>query len=721
MNKSKNNTEGMNRKSNAGILGMLFILLIISCVMQFMPAKYSVSFTTVSATEGTVSGSGSYSKDAEVTVTATPASGYEFAGWYDGETPVSNNKVYIFKMPKKNLVLTAKFNLGILTYSLTAVPDTEGQGSVSGTGSFAEGTIVVLNAIPAEGYEFIAWLDNDGIEISTDSAYTFKMPAFALNLTAKFDWVVVYGVDKRIFKIKEDGTFNYILDDNPNSITKYVSMYEGTYTIENKKFFPTVNYWITTVYTLGVKVSSTYSTDFPYNIKELIVSNTNMFIDPFEPVLAKKSGPALLEDEMVWGASKHTDGTYYAGIIDKTELKTDLEAVFGVKTFENNTLKDVTSSVSVNLEDINDGGYINYGTAGTYIVPITYNGNNYDVKVLIKSDEIPVAKSLVNITSIGTYSIVNMQPHFTFLKSIKQGTTAEELQNSVTIGSAALSDGTYMAFYLTQLPGHPDFILELDSSEIGFNKATFKIYIPQGTKLNVTTNGINWSEVEALTDLTCNLKLHVHEDEETPLYTGINSIVTPDTNAYNNYQYIPLPKNFDLETLQVKTGKSDDSYELIPLSDSRVTYECDSSIPGIQRLIVNFEDFTATFVCYFYDEAHNPIVKYEFPRLISGYDEYTDGFRSYGIIVNDGTENYLGNTILTGKKMDGSTVEIPLTASMFPEDFDFDAVEFSTVNLSTLQTFMFTGTGITFYKLNAIEITIDGYVFTSSYYVCFIQ
>ena len=66
---------------------------------------------TVSATEG---GTAAANKNTcpegeEVTVTATAAEGYLFAGWYENEEAVATEPVYSFVMPARNVVLQARF------------------------------------------------------------------------------------------------------------------------------------------------------------------------------------------------------------------------------------------------------------------------------------------------------------------------------------------------------------------------------------------------------------------------------------------------------------------------------------------------------------------------------------------------------------------------------------------------------------------------------------
>jgi len=59
-------------------------------------------------------------------------------------------------------------------------------GTVTGEGSYEEGTEVTLKAIPAEGYVFVNWTDGED-EVSTENSYTFIMSAEAVELLANFE------------------------------------------------------------------------------------------------------------------------------------------------------------------------------------------------------------------------------------------------------------------------------------------------------------------------------------------------------------------------------------------------------------------------------------------------------------------------------------------------------------------------------------------------------
>ena len=71
--------------------------------------KNNLSVTSSDESMGSVSVSGEGYTDEEITVTATPAEGYAFKGWYRGETLVSRANLYTFTMPSNDLSLEARF------------------------------------------------------------------------------------------------------------------------------------------------------------------------------------------------------------------------------------------------------------------------------------------------------------------------------------------------------------------------------------------------------------------------------------------------------------------------------------------------------------------------------------------------------------------------------------------------------------------------------------
>lgn len=136
-------------------------------------------------TAGTVTGNGSYLEGGNVTLTATPAEGYKFAAWKDGDSVLSNDTVYKFKMPARSIVYTAVFTtLEKFTVSVDITP--KGAGRVTGTGRHTEGEEVKLTATPNQGYKFVVWKEGE-TELSNNAVYTFTMPSEHITYTAVFE------------------------------------------------------------------------------------------------------------------------------------------------------------------------------------------------------------------------------------------------------------------------------------------------------------------------------------------------------------------------------------------------------------------------------------------------------------------------------------------------------------------------------------------------------
>ncbi len=79
-------------------------------VFNTMPTEFLVSVTINPETGGTVTGTGTYEVDAEVTLEAIPEEGYEFLNWTDeDDNELSEELVYTFTMPSEEVSLNANF------------------------------------------------------------------------------------------------------------------------------------------------------------------------------------------------------------------------------------------------------------------------------------------------------------------------------------------------------------------------------------------------------------------------------------------------------------------------------------------------------------------------------------------------------------------------------------------------------------------------------------
>lgn len=119
---------------------------------------------------GTVSGSGSFAYNQQVTVHAVPAESYNFISWNQGGNILSSNPTYTFAMPAGALSLTARFSLK--TYTIQVSASHPEQGTVSGGGVYFHGQNVTVMALPSEGFQFIAWTEQDQT-VSLEPIYSF--------------------------------------------------------------------------------------------------------------------------------------------------------------------------------------------------------------------------------------------------------------------------------------------------------------------------------------------------------------------------------------------------------------------------------------------------------------------------------------------------------------------------------------------------------------------
>ena len=205
------------------------------------PSTYSVSVT--SGGNGSVSASpAKAAAGTEITLTATPNSGYHFKEWQvvKGGVTIKNDK---FTMPADNVEIKAIFEKdastgggggggGVTTYSITVKSAKNGDVTASHK-SASKGTAVTLTVDPDKGYvlDALTVLDGKDKEIKLtekNGKYTFTMPASKVTVEATFkasaptgknpfidvpagsyyEDAVIWAVDKGITKGTSATTFN---------------------------------------------------------------------------------------------------------------------------------------------------------------------------------------------------------------------------------------------------------------------------------------------------------------------------------------------------------------------------------------------------------------------------------------------------------------------------------------------------------------------------------
>jgi len=145
----------MSKKKLTGIIAGCVIAIIIIVVITTYTSTYTLSISVSPPGAGSVSPSGGeYESGVQVTLTASPASGYTFDYWW-GSASGSSPTITITMDSDRSI--TANF---MTQYYLTVASTTGGNVFAPGEGLFPDydaGTVVNLVARAEEGYHFVQW------------------------------------------------------------------------------------------------------------------------------------------------------------------------------------------------------------------------------------------------------------------------------------------------------------------------------------------------------------------------------------------------------------------------------------------------------------------------------------------------------------------------------------------------------------------------------------
>ena len=132
--------------------------------------NYRIVSVSASPSEaGTVSGGGTFLPGETCSVIATANEGYHFDNWSENGEVVSTESSYSF-IVDDDRVLVANYTFNPHTILASANPSEF--GSVSGAGTYLEGTECTLTATANTGYTFVNWTEN-GEMVSTEASYSF--------------------------------------------------------------------------------------------------------------------------------------------------------------------------------------------------------------------------------------------------------------------------------------------------------------------------------------------------------------------------------------------------------------------------------------------------------------------------------------------------------------------------------------------------------------------
>lgn len=154
----------------------------VTLTAQWEKSSYTVTTAADPAEGGTTTGDGTYAHGERVTVKATAQTGYNFCGWYEGETSVSEAEDYTFAVTS-NRNLVARFAKN--PYMVEA--NTTTGGTAAGTGIYEYGQTATVTATPEDGYAFRGWYEGTE-KVSEAASYSFTVTADR-TLTAQFSKV----------------------------------------------------------------------------------------------------------------------------------------------------------------------------------------------------------------------------------------------------------------------------------------------------------------------------------------------------------------------------------------------------------------------------------------------------------------------------------------------------------------------------------------------------
>lgn len=141
---------------------------------------FEITATADPINGGDVSGAGTYSYGDTCILTATARTGFVFENWTRNDIVVSTSPSYPFQV-SRNADYVAHFTMDANHCIITAMADPNEGGTVSGDGTFELGDMCTLDAIPADGYEFVNWtLELDGSQVSTDASFSFPVTGDAV-------------------------------------------------------------------------------------------------------------------------------------------------------------------------------------------------------------------------------------------------------------------------------------------------------------------------------------------------------------------------------------------------------------------------------------------------------------------------------------------------------------------------------------------------------------
>jgi len=245
---------------------LLVVLLLASAFLGLQAQDHTVTLSVSPADAGTTSGGGTFATGTEVTVSASPAAGYQFVNWTESGVQVSATASYTFTI-EADRALVANFSL--LQYSISVSSSPEEGGSVTGGGTYDHGEQVTITASPSAGYSFVNWTEG-GAVISTNATYTFTVNSnrsFQANYSQNTYTVSVSNSPSSGGTATGGGTYNHgeqaTITASPAAGYAFVNWTEGGSVISTNA-----------TYTFTVNSNRSFQANYSQNTYTVSVSNS---------------------------------------------------------------------------------------------------------------------------------------------------------------------------------------------------------------------------------------------------------------------------------------------------------------------------------------------------------------------------------------------------------------------------------------------------------------
>ena len=139
----------------------------------------------VGSTPGTTQGS--FNDGQYCTIHATANSGYTFTNWTENGTVVSTSASYTFTVTG-NRTLVANFEILPQLYTITLMANPTNGGTLTGGGTYEQGTTCTVSATAKPGFSFVNWMEGSHVA-STNASYSFTVESDR-TLVAHFENIV---------------------------------------------------------------------------------------------------------------------------------------------------------------------------------------------------------------------------------------------------------------------------------------------------------------------------------------------------------------------------------------------------------------------------------------------------------------------------------------------------------------------------------------------------